>query len=126
MTRGPPHRLRPHQTLDALLADGAIHAWVAEKAKEKYRALHAAVRDSAARAERLTRRLDAETRRVPADAADPNVSETQTYRPLTREEEAEIDALVDKAREAENEADLAEAREQKHNAEVYELSRRRD
>ena len=126
MTRGPPHRLRPHQTLDALLADGAIHAWVAEKAKEKYRALRAAVRDSAARAERLTRRLDAETRRVPANAADPNVSETQTYRPLTREEEAEIDALVDEAREAENEADLAEAREQKHNAEVYELSRRRD
>ena len=67
---------------------------------------------------------DAETRGAPANAADPAcVSETQTYRPLTREEEAEIDALVDEAREAENEADLAEAREQKHNAEVYELSR---
>ena len=118
------------------MSSGAIHAWVAEKAKAKFRELHYALRASAARRDALSNKAEAEAARLKtllddraaAAARGENlVVETEwVQRELTEEEEAMIDAMVDEARRAEDEADLAEARLHKLDTELYELTRRRD
>ena len=118
------------------MSSGAIHAWVAEKAKAKFRELHDALRASAARRDALSNKAEAEAARLKALLDDRAaaaargenlVVETEwVQRELTEEEEAMIDAMVDEARRAEDEADLAEARLHKLDTELYELTRRRD
>ena len=126
----------PTQAIDEGTSSGAIHAWVAEKAKAKFRELHDALRASAARRDALSVQAEAEAAtlrklledRAAAEARGENlVVETEwVQRELTEEEEAMIDAMVDDARRAEDEADLAEARLHKTDTELYELTRRRD
>jgi len=118
------------------MSSGAIHAWVAEKAKAKFRELHDALRASATRRGALSREADAaaaslrrvlEERAAAAARGENLVVETEwVQRELTEEEEAMIDAMVDDAKRAEDEADLAEARLHKLDTELYELTRRRD
>ena len=118
------------------MSSGAIHAWVAEKAKAKFRELHDALRASAARRDALSNKAEAESARLKtllddraaaAARGETLVVETEwVQRELTEEEEAMIDAMVDEARRAEDEADLAEARLHKLDTELYELTRRRD
>ena len=92
------------------MSSGAIHAWVAEKAKAKFRELHDALRASAARRGALSREADAaaatlrrvlEERAAAAARGENLVVETEwVQRELTEEEEAMIDAMVDDAKRA--------------------------
>ena len=132
----PLSRSNPTQAIDEGTSSGTIHAWVAEKAKAKFRELHDALRASAARRGALSREADAaaatlrrvvEERAAAAARGENLVVETEwVQRELTEEEEAMIDAMVDDAKRAEDEADLAEARLHKLDTELYELTRRRD
>ena len=131
----PLSRSNPTQAIDEGTSSGTIHAWVAEKAKAKFRELHDALRASARRGA-LSREADAaaatlrrvvEERAAAAARGENLVVETEwVQRELTEEEEAMIDAMVDDAKRAEDEADLAEARLHKLDTELYELTRRRD
>ena len=142
--------------LDVLLAQGDITSDAAERAKAKYRAHHAALKDAVAADRRLTQRATAlereatkERARAAAEASASRSREssapnspaaltasatiisttpprTPGVRMMTAEEEAAVDRLREDAEAAATEAELAEERERELATEQYRLTRQRD